>query len=57
MHVAKCHFALLISVIRNILSDISICEDKKNTNWNVFSFFDIKIIIGFFFKSCYAQPH
>ena len=48
MYVAKCHFVLIISDIRNILSDISICEDQKNTNWNVFTFFDIKIIIIFF---------
>ncbi len=35
----------MISDIRNILSDTSIYEDKKHTNWNVFSFFDVKIII------------
>ena len=29
MYVAKCHFVILISDIRNILSDISIYEDKK----------------------------
>ena len=42
MQVVKCHFALLISDIRNILSDISICEDNK-------------ILIGMYFLSLISK--